>query len=443
MSRILIVSLGTSPEPIINAISSLRPDRVLFVCSEISRDQLTIVRSHVPLADFDEERDVIVLQQRLSPKQGEEVINELDQLDCVYLRASQVIQQVRREQPGCELTVDYTGGTKTMTTGLAMAAIDAGGVKLNITTSDRQKNQSTLSGYSAPVPVNTSAIQARRLEQFELPALLKRFDYEAARQAVRRVLELPNTQPNSTRKLRRLEELLVALDAWDRFDHKTAVEVLLNLKDRRLDNLLLFPLKRVIASRSWLDPVVNDQKWPKMNGHGLEAVEDLLLNAERRAAQRRYDDAVGRLYRATELTAQLLLRNGVTNQVGPSGLLTEAINIELLPSDLQETYRAKEGLDGKVKLGLTASYDLLAQLNHPIGRIWQEQKHRIVDQLKIRNNSLFAHGFQPISYPAWQSLKTTLGGFLQVALTLHGNPGSISPAQQLPNDLEFLLNAEE
>ena len=441
MSRILIVSLGTSPEPIINAISSLRPDRVLFVCSEISRDQLTIVRSQVPLADFDEERDVIVLQQRLSPKQGEEVINELDQLDCVYLRASQMIQQVRREQPGCELTVDYTGGTKTMTTGLAMAAIDAGGVKLNITTSDRQKNQSTLSGYSAPVPVNTSAIQARRLEQFELPALLKRFDYEAARQAVRRVLELPNAQPNSTRKLRRLEELLVALDAWDRFDHKHAVEVLLGLKDRRLDSLLLFPLKRVIASRSWLDPLVNEQKWPKMNCHGLEAVEDLLLNAERRAAQRRYDDAVGRLYRATELTAQLLLRNGVTNQVGPSGLMTDAINIELLPTDLKETYRAKEGLDGKVKLGLTASYELLAQLNHPIGSIWQEQKYRIIDQLKIRNNSLFAHGFQPISYQAWQSLKTTLGGFLQLALTLHGN--SASSAQQLPNNLEFLLSSEE
>jgi len=255
------------------------------------------------------------------------------------------------------------------------------------------------------------------------------------------VLELPNTQPNSTRKLRRLEELLVALDAWDRFDHKTAVEVLLNLKDRRLDNLLLFPLKRVIASRSWLDPVVNDHKWPKMNGHGLEAVEDLLLNAERRAAQRRYDDAVGRLYRATELTAQLLLRNGVTNQVGPSGLMTDAINIELLPSDLKETYRVKEGLDGKVKLGLTASYELLAQLNHPIGSIWKEQKHRIVDQLKIRNNSLFAHGFQPISYQAWQSLKTTLGGFLQVALTLHGN--SASSAHQLPSDLEFLLSSEE
>jgi hypothetical protein len=35
-----------------------------------------------------------------------------------------------------------------------------------------------------------------------------------------------------------------------------------------------------------------------MSGHGYEIVEDLLLNAERRAMQDRYDDAVGRLYRA-------------------------------------------------------------------------------------------------------------------------------------------------
>ena len=93
MTRVLIVSLGTSADPIINAISSLRPDRVIFICSEISREQITIVRSKVLLPNFDEDRDVIVLQQRLSPKQGEQVINELDQLDLVYSRASQVIQQ--------------------------------------------------------------------------------------------------------------------------------------------------------------------------------------------------------------------------------------------------------------------------------------------------------------------------------------------------------------
>ena len=442
MTRVLIVSLGTSADPIINAISSLRPDRVLFVCSEISREQITIVRSKVPVPNFDEDRDVIVLQQRLSPKQGEQVINELDQLDLVYARASEVIQQVRRELPGCELTVDYTGGTKTMTTGLAMAAIDDGGVRLNITTNDRPKDQSALSGYSAPIPVNTSAIHARRMDQLELPALLKRFDYEGARQAVRRVLELPKTEPESSRRLRQLEALLVVLDAWDRFDHKHAVEVLLGLKDRRFDTLLLFPLKRVIASRSWLDPLVNEQKWPKMNGHGLEAVEDLLLNAQRRADQSRYDDAVGRLYRATELTAQLLLRTGITKQVGPDGLLTGDLAIENLPAELQEPYRAQQERDGKIKLGLRASFDLLAELKHPVGLIWLEQKHRIIDQLTIRNNSLFAHGFQPITFQSWHALNSTLASFLQEALSLHCDPAKSTPIRQLPNSLQALLNAE-
>jgi hypothetical protein len=44
-----------------------------------------------------------------------------------------------------------------------------------------------------------------------------------------------------------------------------------------------------------------------MSGHGYEIVEDLLLNAERRAMQDRYDDAVGRLYRALELLVQIRL----------------------------------------------------------------------------------------------------------------------------------------
>ena len=37
-------------------------------------------------------------------------------------------------------------------------------------------------------------------------------------------------------------------------------------------------------------------------------VEDLLLNAERRAIQGRYEDAIGRIYRAIELIAQIRLK---------------------------------------------------------------------------------------------------------------------------------------
>lgn len=486
MINVLIVSLGTSPDPIVNCILSLRPDRVVFLCSSETQKLVDLVLARVPLADFKPERDVVVLQQRLSTKQGEEVINELDQLDRVYARSLDLFAAIRLQQPSCSITADYTGGTKTMTTGLAMAAIDDGAVKLNLTISTRttepspasrynfdlagalineivengeldKEKQKTLSkliellpqlktlaknhsnsaitGFSAPVGVSTAAIQARRLQEWELPELLARFEYEAARRAVRRVLDLGDQDPQTSRLLNGLHYRLVALDAWDRFDHRRALEVLERLGDPSLVKTLLFPLKRVVGSRQILDRQAATEKWPSMTGHGLAAVEDLLRNAERRAAQDRYDDAVGRLYRAMELTVQILLKES-------ADIETADVAIQKLPPPLQATYQAKKEAiadGGKLKLALVNAYDLLADLEHPVGIRWREQRSSIENCLKTRNHSLFAHGFSPISYGDWKALLDTLGPFLQQAIDEAIEQAKASPLQQLPCTLAELL----
>ncbi|MFM8524911.1 MAG: TIGR02710 family CRISPR-associated CARF protein, partial [Cyanobacteriota bacterium] len=405
MSTVLIITLGTSPEPIINCISSLRPDRVVFLCSTESQVLVDTVLSKVPLHDFQAERDLVVLQQRLSGKGSDGVENELDQLDRVYIRALDLFLRVRDEDRGCRIIADYTGGTKTMTTGLAMAAIDDGDVKLHLTVTDRSRGQSAISGYSSPVAVSTAAIHARRLRDRELPSLLKRHDYEAARQAVRRVQAIVDPDADTRQWLQWLEALLVGLDAWDRFDHRRALDVLEGLGDRRLHQPLLFPLKRVIGSRRLLDQEAEEQRWPQMKGHGLEAVEDLLRNAERRAGQERYDDAVGRLYRAMELTEQLLLKIGVCEQVGPEGILTGDVDLERLPEALQPRWQAKAAQSHAgqpsakprpLKIGLADGFDLLADLGHPTGLEWQQRRAELINAINTRNSSLFAHGFQPV-----------------------------------------------
>ena len=450
MTDVLIVSLGTSPEPIINCITSLRPDRVVFLCSLESQKLIESVRSKVPLPDFEPERDVAVLQQRLGGKQSEAMTNELDQLDRVYLRALELFERVRQENRGCRIVADYTGGTKTMTTGLAMAAIDDGDVRLHLTISDRSRGQSALSGYSSPVAVSTAAIHARRLRERELPALLKRHDYEAARQAVRRVQSLHDQDAETTQWLQWLEALLVGLDAWDRFDHRRALEVLEGLNDRRLDQPLLFPLKRVIGSRRIMDKEAEEQNWPRMKGHGLESVEDLLRNAERRAGQERYDDAVGRLYRAMELTEQLLLKIAVTAKVGDGGIETGAVDLDRLPADIQTRWRHKAAAAGSansgkaLKIGLADGYDLLADLDHPTGLEWRQRRSELVNAIKTRNDSLFAHGFKPVDYSGWRKLSDLLGGFLQAAIQHHSEAnGGRSTAgltlSQFPTTLAELL----
>jgi CRISPR-associated protein (TIGR02710 family) len=496
MSDVLIVTLGTSPEPIINCITSLRPERVVFLCSTETEKLVNQVLEKVPIVDFQSDRDVVVLQQRRSAKEGDEVINELDQLDRVYRRTLDLFVTIRVQLPGCVITADYTGGTKTMTTGLAMAAIDDGKVRLNITTSNRVQEQSvasrfnyeearqalhsianqteqdpkiirtlkslhellkeievqakhlgksTITGYSAPVAVSTAAIHARRLRDRELPTLLKRHDYEAARQAVRRVHSYADPDPETGRWLRRLEDLLVTLDAWDRFDHRRAVQVLTQLDDRRLDQPLLFPLKRVIGSRRLLDTQAAEQKWPQMKGHGLEAVEDLLRNAERRVTQERFDDAVGRLYRAMELTAQLLLKIAVTEKVGPAGIDTGCVDLDRLPSDIRPRWqqlaerKSSSNKGTKLEIGLTDAYELLADLGHPTGLRWRDQRNELVNSLQIRNHSLFAHGFASVDRKQWGELSSKLGGFLQAAIEQHsGGPGVGVRLAQLPTSLAEL-----
>jgi hypothetical protein len=122
-----------------------------------------------------------------------------------------------------------------------------------------------------------AAIQAYRLLDQDLAQLLRRYDYAAADQAVQRIARLPGQDTETRALLQRLAKVLVALDAWDRFDHRQAVDVLEGLGDRSLDQQLLFPLKRVIASRRWLDPQAEMENWPQMRGgHGFETVEDLL-----------------------------------------------------------------------------------------------------------------------------------------------------------------------
>jgi CRISPR-associated protein (TIGR02710 family) len=436
MTDVLIVTLGTSPDPIINCISSLRPDRTVFVCSVESQKLVETVSANVQLPDFNSGRDVVVLRQRLRGKRpGQDEVNEIDQLDRVYQRAHELFAQVRHENPGCRIIADYSGGTKTMTTGLAMAAIDDGHVKLHLTISDRSPGQPTLSGYSSPVAVSTAAIHARRLRERELPPLLKRFDYEAARQAVRRVQTLDNQDLVTTSWLQGLETLLVSLDAWDRFDHGKALEVLQGLNDRRFDQLLLFPLKRVIGSRRLVDEKdAEAERWAQIKGHGLEAVEDLLRNAERRAAQQRYDDAVGRLYRALELTAQLLLKTGVRGKVGPAGLDTSKVDVDKLPPEIQARF-AEEQKQPPVKVGLSEAWDLLADLGHPAGILWRERRSQLHEKLEVRNLSLFAHGFTPVTYESWRQMEVVVVQFLKQVVSEQPRYTDASALPQLPQSL--------
>ena len=445
----LILSTGGSLDPLIYCIERLKPNRVVFLCSRGSLDSVEKILSQSPLPEFDEKRDVVILDQRLGRKDPEETSNELDQLDAVYLKVRDTFARLRLEDPGCRISVDYTGGTKTMAAGLALAAMDDPDVEqlLVTTATKREANQQSISGHSKPIPVSRGRVYRRRIMEAQLPQLLNRFDYVGAMELISSVRSLFSGDPLCDDILL-LETALEAFDAWDRFDHGKALTILESLTGEEPWTGWFRRLKRVIGSRQQLDPETQTQAWQSETGHGFEVVEDLLLNAERRARQERYDDAVGRLYRAMELTAQLLLRCGVRERLcgdgKTEGIRTAGVVIEHLPEGLRSAYLEKKKQsrkgEGPLQLALTESYKLLADLDHPAGARWNEREGQLKDALKHRNNSLFAHGFQPISYSQWTEFNNIVGPFIRETISAETSTGSkpFPPIPQFPSALDKL-----
>ena len=123
---------------------------------------------------------------------------------------------------------------------------------------------------------------------------------------------------------------------------------------------------------------------------GWPLVADLLANARRRIAEGRQDDAVARLYRAIEATAQVALRE--RHDIADTG----AVPLDALPEDLRARC-ATRAEAGTVKLGLQDAYALLRGRGDPAGeRFFTLGLATEQSPLSARNQSILAHGFQPV-----------------------------------------------
>ncbi|MEH1932749.1 MAG: TIGR02710 family CRISPR-associated CARF protein [Nostoc sp.] len=441
MTKILLATVGGSYQPIVTAIRLLKPDRVVFLCSDGSKgsksqvigegtpcevrrgteviERLPNIPIQIGLGDrFRAERDLILIQ-------------EPDELSECYLKASSCIRRIQQESPEAQIMADYTGGTKSMSIGLAMAALDyhLTQVTLYVTTADRTNIIKVERGeMTGPVTV-APIIAQRTIEQF-LPVFLQQYNYPAAIAELRQLLLSMPLLSETKRQIQNLYTCCSGFDAWDRFEHREALELLENqMKRSEIQPLGKF-LKRVINSRGQIDSKFDSSNGTE--GHGYEIVQDLLLNAERRAAQERYDDAVGRLYRALELLAQIRLLKSYNIKTGD-------IDIQQLPEFLRDEYEKKRSpLKGKIQLALRSSYELLSKFSDdPIGKLYQESANKIINALEVRNNSLFAHGFQPITSSDYQNVSEVFVNFIQSGVKAVLTPKLQLQPPQFPNNLEI------
>lgn len=391
--RLLIASVGGSPEPIIASIKHWRPDRVLFVVSPESAPEVEqrilpgLAREGIPLGhgQFDLHR----------------VSDGQDLQSCVQdLRP--LHDDIRRwQQRGSQfsIVVDYTGGTKNMSAALALSMHRAACRFSYVGGSQRTKNNIgvVVSGtekiLASHNPWETLGYQFIE----DALVLFKQQAYASAVALLEQARDRLDASSSKT-ELNALATLLRAYATWDRFNHSAALHHIKQCQrythalEAVLGKEAFREVKRLLPQhQEFLQRLESTEP-------NLDLVHDLLANAQRRANESRFDDAVARLYRAIEALAQIRLRDR-------HGLRSDKVPIDRVPEKLQGEWRARAE-NGTVRLGLQDAYRLLAALDDEVATRFQRLglDDRKRSPLVARNESILAHGFRPVGEDAYEQL---------------------------------------
>lgn len=161
MSKILLVTVGGSFQPIVTAIASLQPERVIFIASDGEKGSKSQVIGAGTPCEVRTGAEVVArlpniptqanLGQNFQPERDLILVQNPDDLAECYTKTYNYICNLQQESEQLrgavflpqafqgseqEIMADYTGGTKTLSAALAMAAVDCG-ISLYITVASR------------------------------------------------------------------------------------------------------------------------------------------------------------------------------------------------------------------------------------------------------------------------------------------------------------------
>jgi len=408
--RVLIISVGGSSDPVINACREYKPDYIYFFCSSGPKGSTLAVDGPgdpcgdtrkkkcecgkmVPLGN--PEGKAIVYQLGLEEEDYKKIeVDELDDLAACFTTLSVIENKIaERFGDGAEVIANYTGGTKSMSAALVLKGMQQEHWKLSL---NKGVRKDLIKVHSGDIPVLEDKLGIYLVNyRDQTKIFLQRHDYSSADNTLSEVTMRHRLPSDKLKKVLRTRRICQAFHAWDLFNHDAALETLRSEGGEDLKDYILA-----------LVAITKENRLA-----GCAKVADLILNAERRAVQERYDDAVARLYRAMEMLAQEQLK-------GKWGIDTSNVDLALIPPAQQEKYRELQSPDGRIQLALRKSYELLVDLGDPIGAIWQEDVNRVLSALNKRNESILAHGTVPLDKRDYDQARIALVGFIHKVFEL-------------------------
>ncbi|MCS7289733.1 MAG: TIGR02710 family CRISPR-associated CARF protein [Roseiflexus sp.] len=382
-------------------IAGLNPERVAFLLTDLSRSGGFIAQCCERLAEIADQVSLRCAPDDWFCPHGDhsDVLSVYTGLRAVLDRWSDLDRH--------EIAVDLTGGKATMTVGLAKAAhvLRLASVYVD---SDYDKNRPIRGTQRFAMPQDPYLVFGD-LEAAEARRLHNHHDYAGAEKIFRDLAQrVPGKQEYAI-----YADLSAAYLAWDSLAPQQAEAALdcvlahdILPADLQKMRTTLEAQRRSLARLTAINQRLT-QRNPQTSD-ALAALNDLdqvlaLLGslhgaALRRAAQGRYDVAALMRYRCLELLSQHRLATYGVWTAEPS---FDAV-LQRVP-DLNERYRQVQRTQGFRKLydlpersiALFDGYMLLQALDDPLVRGWNISEVR--QRSYVRNTSILAHGFRPIS----------------------------------------------
>lgn len=378
--RCMIVSVGGTPAPIIFSLNKAKPE---YICFFVSKDTKRMIEGD------------ILLRLEYRPRHFDWIVTpNAELLSESYRHLVKKLPEIIEKwelDPG-DICVDYTGGTKTMSVALALATVDRSCCYSYVGGSERSKGGVgvVIDGNEKMHFLENPWDEIAQVEKREACILFNKARYATAVDIFEKCVERVSKDQKPLFKA--LCEMATGYDLWDRFKHADASKHLFKCRETLTalssEKKEIKPLvKQLEANIEFINHLLSDKK------PSILYFQDLLANAKRRAdLEKKYDDAIARLYRAIEVLGQSELKNRY-------GIETSNVKEELIPEALRVEYRHKyrDKYDSKIKLPLFASYQLLKVLGSDLAaRFFNHYEDKIRPLLNVRNNSILAHGFNPV-----------------------------------------------
>ncbi len=378
---IVTVGTGTRPDvqifkPLKKAVSHYRPDYLVLAASHSSEDNAKIIARELSLS-FDSYRIAI--------------LKDIDDFQAVFRDVNEIFKELSESGfANDEIQIDFTSGTKAMSSGAVISAIHNQCGSINYITGKR-KDGVVIDGteqFRTIMPTEIFAAHDLRIAG----EFIRKLRFDTAEQLLSKS-NLKLLDEHDQKSGQQLKHVASAYRLWDLFNHRGALVELKNL-DNDLPALDCFR------------PGVEAHEALKELARGKNASKELLLidifnNAERRAIEGRYDDALARLYRVTELLAQYILDRDFR-------ILTGDVDKAKVPEHLHDDLeRLRDKRDDKIKTGLDWDYRILESLCHTVGHRYAGNEH-LQGQLRQRNQSILAHGLNCVTKSSYKNLKESI-----------------------------------